>query len=151
MKGREGGSLQPVSLLMALVTSSEEAHVLAHRWKLSNNERKLGVFIVEHRALAYRADLEIKTCQDMLVDGVLRQSVLELLHYCNRLELASELEKWTVPKFPVNGRDLQSAGFKPGPGLGRMIRQLQSKWKESYFTLSKEELLETALREQQKH
>ena len=151
MKARETGVLQPVSLLMALISSPEEAHLLAQQWKLSNSDRKLGVLIVEHRALGYREDLQLKVCQDLLVDGTACKSVVELLHYCNRLELAEELEQWTVPKFPVNGRDLQSVGFKPGPGMGRMIRQLQDKWKVSYFTLTREDLLEAALRDQHKY
>lgn len=144
-----GGSLQPVSLLVSLVHTVQESNDLSQKWKLSNNERKLGAFVVQHRALAYKPDFQIKTCQDFLIDGVSCSSVVELLHYCDRPELASELEEWKVPKFPVNGRDLLSTGFKSGPALGRLIRQLQDKWKDSYFTLSKEELLEAAQREAQ--
>ena len=144
-----GGSLQSVSLLMSLVHSQEEADALCCSWKLSNNEKKLGTFVVEHRALGYKPDLQIKTCQDFLVDRVSLSFVLELLHYCDRQELATELQQWTVPKFPVNGRDMLSAGFKTGPALGKMMRQLHDKWKKSYFTLSKEELLEAACREAQ--
>ena len=139
-----GGTLQSVSLLMSLVHSKEEADTLCCSWKLSNNEKKLGTFVVEHRTLGYKPDLQIKTCQDFLVDGVSCSSVLELLHYCDRQGLATKLQQWQVPKFPVSGRDLLSAGFKTGPALGKMMRQLHEKWKESYFTLSKEELLENA-------
>ena len=144
-----GGTLQSVSLLMSLVHSKEEADALCSSWKMSNNEKKLGTFVVEHRTLGYRPDLRIKTCQDFLVDGVSRSSVLELLHYCDRQGLATELQQWKVPKFPVSGRDMLSAGFKTGPALGKKMRQLHDKWKESYFTLSKEELLETVCRENQ--
>ena len=139
--------LQPVSLLVSLVHTVQAAHDLALKWKLSNHERRLGAFLVEHRALGYKSDLQIKTCQDLLIDGAPCGSVVELLHYCDKPQLASELQQWKVPKFPVNGRDLQSVGFKPGPALGKVIRQLQSKWKDSYFTLSREELLEAAQRE----
>ena len=151
MKAREADTLQPVSLLMALVSSAEEAHLLALKWKLSNSERKLGVFLVEHRALGYRADLQLKSCQDLLVDGAPSRSVVELLLYCHRPGLAGETEKWSVPKFPVNGRDLQSAGVQRGPLMGRVLRQLRDKWKESYFTLSREELMDSALRDQHRH
>ena len=147
MRVRGCGDLQPVSLLMSLVLSPEEAHLLAQHWKLSNCEKKLGVFVVEHRQLGYREDLPVKVCQDLLVDGAQLKSVLELLLYCNRTALAHELEQWPLPKFPVNGRDLQLVGLKPGPGFGRMMKQLRAKWKESYFTLSKDDLLETAARE----
>ena len=142
-----GVILQPVSLLMALVQSQEEAHLLTQSWKLSNNEKKLGVFIVQHRSLGYKSDLQIKTCQDLLVDGAPCNTVVELLHYCDRPEMASQLQQWKVPKFPVNGRDLQSVGFKPGPGLGKILRHLHDKWKNSYFTLSKQDLLDSATRD----
>ena len=147
MRAREGATLHPVSLLMSLVSSPEEAHLLTHQWKLSNSERKLGVFIVEHRAMGYREDLQLKSCQDLLVDGVPCNTVVELLLYCSRVELVRELEQWEVPKFPVNGKDLLSVGYQRGPQLGKMLRELQTRWKDSYFTLSKDDLLETALKE----
>ena len=139
-----GATLQPVSLLVTLIHTVQEAYDLAHKWKLSNSEKRLGVFVVEHRALGYSPELQIKTCQDFLIDGVPCSSVVEMLHYCDRPGLARDLLHWKVPKFPVNGRDLQSAGYKPGPALGKAMRQLQEKWKESYYTLSREDLLQTA-------
>lgn len=143
--------LQPVSLLMALVHTEEEAYDLSHRWKLSNNEKRLGVFIVGHRRQAYDPDMPFKVCQDFLVDGVPRRTVVELLHYCSRDNLATELQEWRVPKFPLNGKDLQTIGFKPGPLLGRVLRHLQDKWKESYFTLDRDDLMERAEKERERH
>ena len=144
---RRGNSLKPVSLLMSLVGSVEEAHLLAQSWKLSNNDKKLGIFIVEHRAMGYKSDLQIKIFQDRLVDGVPCSLVVELLGYCDRSEMACELEQWQVPVLPVNGRDLQSVGVKPGRAMGKILQQLRDKWKDSYFTLSKQDLLEAAARE----
>lgn len=143
--------LQPVSLLMALVHTVEEAYDLAHRWKLSNNEKRLGVFIVGHRKQAYQPDMPSKACHDFLVDGVPRRTAVELLHYCGRDDLARELQEWKVPKFPLSGKDLQTIGFKPGPLLGRVLRHLQDKWKESYFTLDRDDLMESAEKERERH
>ena len=149
---RRGDSLKSVSLLMSLVHSVEESYLLAHNWKLSNNDKRLGVFVVENRALGYKSDLKIKTFQDFLVDGIPCSSVVEVLYYCDRPDIASQLQQWKVPIFPVSGKDLQSAGFKPGRDMGKMIKQLRDKWKESYFTLTRQDLLEVAIRENpQKH
>lgn len=52
------------------------------------------------------------------------------------------LESWTPPRFPVGGRDLREAGIPSGPELGRRLAELEKRWIESDFTLSKAQLLE---------
>ena len=141
-----GHTLQPVSLLMTLIHTVQEAYDLAHRWKLSTNEKRLGVTVVQHRDKAYHPTTQIKFYQDLLVDGVPLSSVLELLYYCGHDEMAGEIARWKIPKCPVNGKDLKEAGYKEGPAIGRLLKQLHSKWKDNYFTLSKEELLEVAVK-----
>ncbi len=75
------------------------------------------------------------------MDGVPLSSVLQLLHYCGHQEAATELRQWKVPRFPVNGRDLKEVGFKAGPELGLTLKALQRRWRESNFTLTREELV----------
>ena len=143
--------LQPVSLLMTLIHTVQEAYDLAHQWKLSNNEKRLGAFVVQHRDKAYHPDTSIKYYQDLLVDRAPLSSITELLYYCGHVDTAREIAEWRVPKFPVNGKDLQLAGVSAGPELGRILKLLQEKWKESYFTLSKEELMDFVVKTQAKH
>ncbi len=59
----QGNSLQPVSLLVTLIHTVGEAYDIAHHWKLSNNEKRLGVFVVEHRMKAYNSDTNMKYYQ----------------------------------------------------------------------------------------
>ena len=139
-----GHALQPVSLLVTLVRSVPEAYDLAHRWKLSNAEKRLGAFVAEHRAVAYSPDTPLKLFQDLLVDGAPQTSVLELLHYCDRGDLAAQLRRWPVPRLPVNGRDLKGVGVPAGRALGRLLEELGRAWKSSHFTLTREELLDIA-------
>ena len=146
-----GYSLQPVSLLVSLIHTVEEAYDLAHRWKLSNNEKRLGVFIVAHRGEAYEAGMPSKVWQDFLVDGVPSNTVLELLLYCGRGEMAVEMQQWKVPKFPVSGKDLKAMEFQPGPLMGSVLRELRDRWKESYFTLDHDELMQLAVKERERH
>ena len=139
-----GETLQPVTLLMSLIHTVQEAYDLAHAWKLSNDEKRLGVFVVQHRDKAYKAATPIKYYQDLLVDGSYLNSVTELLNYCDKVGMAEELKRWQVPKLPANGKDLKEVGFHPGTEMGSILRLLKIKWKESCFTLSKEELIEIA-------
>ena len=136
--------LQPVTLLVTLIHTVQEAYDLAHAWKLSNDEKRLGVFVVQHRQKAYNPDTPIKYYQDLLVDGALLGSVKELLHYCGNVMMAEQIMKWKVPKLPVNGKDLKEEGFHAGPEIGHALKHLTTKWKDSYYTMNKEELLEFA-------
>lgn len=138
--------LKPVSLLVALVHTVDEAYRLAEAWKLSNNEKGLGTFIVEHRTVAYCLDTSVKYFQDLVVDGTPLATVQELAYYCGRVEYAIRLSQWTVPSFPVNGTDLLAAGFKKGPTIGKLLGYLRQQWKESNFGLDKTELLSLALK-----
>ena len=142
---KEGGySLEPVSLLVALVHSVQEVSETVAAWKLSNREAKLGLFVAQHRAQAYIMDTPLKAYQDLLVDGYPLSLVAEVLLYCGREQLCRELQAWTVPRMPVNGHHLIEAGVPPGRSVGRQLNALLSRWKESYYTLNKQELLDIA-------
>ena len=51
------------------------------------------------------------------------------------------LAVWQVPDFPLKGQDLLAKGIASGPGLGQVLRQLETKWVASDFTLSRDDLL----------
>ncbi len=78
------------------------------------------------------------------MDGIPLTSVLELLAYCGLEETSKEIHDWRVPRFPVNGWDLKQKGLE-GRELGLLLKALRQRWKDSYFTLTKEELLGPAL------
>ena len=60
--------------------------------------------------------------------------------------MAGEVGKWieNMPKLPVTGKDLKAIGVGQGPEMGGLLKLLKNKWKESYFTMNREELLELA-------
>lgn len=134
-------ALHPVSLLIALVNGEAEAYRLTTAWKLSNHDRHLAKFVTIHRSAALDPSTPIKYYMDLLVDKAHIQSVLETLHYAGQHEMAEQVQGWPIPQFPISGKDLKEAGVQAGPELGRLLRRLHEKWKESYFTLTKEELL----------
>ena len=51
-------------------------------------------------------------------------------------------EQWSVPEFPLHGRDLIKSGLTAGPGLGGMLKKLETEWIASDFSLSKADLLD---------
>lgn len=55
-------------------------------------------------------------------------------------------EKWTRPEFPIGGLDLREAGMAPGPAMGNALRKAERAWVDSNFSLSKDNLLARAAR-----
>ena len=137
--------LDPVSLLVSLVSSPKEAEDLCRKWKLSNSERHTGVFVATHRSLGYKEATPLKHFQDLLVDGSSVHHVTEVLRYCGRDRDAKVIEQWTIPVLPVTGKDLKEAGLQAGPQMGRTLKFIKEKWKDSFYCLSKQELLEIGL------
>lgn len=49
----------------------------------------------------------------------------------------------TIPHvFPVSGKDLIAMGMKPGVNMGKILDTLKERWENSYFIISKENLLD---------
>ena len=139
---------QAVTLLVSLVDDVESIDFLAKKLKLSNAEKQFGTFIATHRQLRDHAEFPLKPYQDILVSyptkrgEQIRRQVIELLHYKGKPELVKDIAEWQLPEFPVNGNDLKRYNIKPGPTFGKVLNRLKELWKESYFKLSKQELLE---------
>lgn len=55
--------------------------------------------------------------------------------------LAALAERWRAPAFPLSGKDLVAAGIEPGPAVGKRLKELEARWVESGFSLSREDLL----------
>lgn len=51
------------------------------------------------------------------------------------------VESFKIPTFPINGQDLFELGFKAGPEMGKKIKQLETEWLSSNFTMTKQQLL----------
>ena len=146
LKSQNQYHLEPISLLVSLVATPNEAEDLSRRWKLSNSERLLGVFIAKHRTITYKETTPLKYFQDLLIDKALKEHVIEVLRYCGRRDDADYITKWKIPVLPVAGNDLIQAGVPTGPQMGRTLKFVKEKWKDSFYSLSKEELLEMALK-----
>ena len=51
------------------------------------------------------------------------------------------VELWSPPVFPLSGKDLVARGIAPGPEVGRRLQELEQRWIESGFSLSRDALL----------
>ncbi|XP_068745280.1 CCA tRNA nucleotidyltransferase 1, mitochondrial-like [Montipora capricornis] len=143
-------SLRPETLLCSLVKTTEEAEKLTEQWKLSNAEKAIGKFTTEHRKPKEK-EHSLKPYQDMLVSvpsaqmkNLLKSHIVELLHYQGQHELAEQINTWNIPVFPITGGHLKKLGLKPGPEFGKRLGKLKELWKDSYFTISEEDLLDKA-------
>ncbi len=56
--------------------------------------------------------------------------------------LLDAVEKYEPLVFPVTGGDLLALGLEKGPGLGEMLRDLETLWIDSGFSLDREALLD---------
>jgi tRNA nucleotidyltransferase/poly(A) polymerase len=50
-------------------------------------------------------------------------------------------DRWIRPVFPVAGKDLVARGLTPGPEVGKELKELEARWVESGFSLSRDALL----------
>ncbi|WP_417686549.1 CCA tRNA nucleotidyltransferase [Roseibium sp.] len=55
--------------------------------------------------------------------------------------LLERLRKFSVPVFPLKGKDLIDAGLRPGPEIGHQLKFLQSRWEASGYQLGRAELM----------
>jgi len=124
------------SYLARLATLVDNAN-LASKWRMSNDESSALKFM-----LAYKnKKITFDTAKNMLVDGISKEKVIMTLQFQNNFAVASQIRDWTIPDFPVVGRDLLDMGFKQGPDIGFKLKQAKEIWKKSGFKFSKEQIL----------
>lgn len=119
----------------------EDAVDVADRWKASGEEREAVAFSAPRIVRPYGRD----EARLDLVDGADVAVVAAILRTQGANEVAGEMEAWTVPPFPVKGRDLLDDGMKPGPAVGEAIRRMREAWVASDYVLEADELKAMAL------
>ena len=90
--------------------------------------------------LLYRAGSD--GCLDRLRHAIARE--LEAGHEeaaAGLRRLIAFAKEWRRPAFPVTGKDLVAQGIAPGPDVGRRLAELEQRWVEGGFELTRDELL----------
>lgn len=115
--------------------TAKDAEAWCRDWKLSTDVIDKVAFLVKMRDFWVSEHM----VEDLLVDGTPRDYVVSWVKTMGHdPEWA---ETFVPPVFPVNGQDLMGQGMKPGPDMGRKLKDLREAWKRSRFQLTKEELL----------
>lgn len=114
-----------------------EAAEFCRSWKMSAAETQKTTWIAQN----YYVIKDAHDVEDMINDGVNREWVKELV-YLNSGEYAkSIIQEYVKVEFPVKGQDLIDRGMKPGPMVGQVLAKMKADWKDSRYTLTRDELL----------
>lgn len=131
-------SKNPVTVLTSQIRGAERFELFADKYKLSNNERDLGMFLIRNTDRPWT----VETLQRMVnVERVSREYIeqIGIVYQLPVPYVDHVFENRSV--FPVNGYDLLTAGYRPGPGLGDELERLIDLWAESGYTMTKETLV----------
>lgn len=123
--------------LVLAAWQGDHAPGVLDRWKASTAERGTASFAAPRLHGRY----ELDDAKLDLVDGADLGLVLSILRTRDQGHLAEILREWTIPTFPLQGRDLIAAGMTPGKGVGDRLRALRDRWIASDFALDRDQLL----------
>ncbi|MBL4639229.1 MAG: CCA tRNA nucleotidyltransferase [Kordiimonadaceae bacterium] len=141
-----GQNSKPLLRLYLLFQPILEAKVLANWLKLSGKEYKFLKGI--ETALAYAfPDTDALRRRYIYKFGGKAAHVAAIWNGGDKAHsLLGVIADWTVPQFPIQGKDLLALGHSAGPGMGAALKKLEGGWVESDFSLSKQQLLMTMTR-----
>jgi tRNA nucleotidyltransferase/poly(A) polymerase len=147
--------------LMSIIPGHGDfADIVARRWKVSNAERERLTDWAGTGAIAPQlsdADLakRLYRGKPQAICDHIRLSIAagraraqsepaSLEDVASLVRLLRFAENWKRPKFPVTGSDMMAAGFGEGPHMGNVLRELERRWIDNGFKLSRETLLKEA-------
>ncbi|WP_273759296.1 CCA tRNA nucleotidyltransferase [Bartonella sp. ML70XJBT.G] len=154
-----GWKVDPLLRLESLLPPDPvRVHEMAQRLRLSHKETTR---LKEWAAL----EMIAQNCSEFFLQKLLylhgQQPVLDQLSlsiassYVDASEKSEALQKaedyvrlyqlaqrWQIPTFPVNGKDLIQKGFSKGVLLGKKLKELEMIWIESGFLMDRNALLE---------
>ncbi len=112
---------------------------IAKKWKFSNVEQSTLLTLVKNKNKELKKDVAEK----LIASGKNKYILAKLALLQGNKQLASYIEKFDAPDFPVSGNDLIAMGQTSGPELGQKLNYLKQKWMQSNFTATKDELLKS--------
>ncbi|XP_029173206.1 CCA tRNA nucleotidyltransferase 1, mitochondrial isoform X1 [Nylanderia fulva] len=139
-------TLKPVSLIVSMLKNENEVMTLHGRLKLSNSDRDLALFLVQHREYM-PCETPLKPYQRLIFvqpaskHELYREFVKEVLRYRGATDLLDELERWKIPRFPINGNAMRERVANQKL-IGEVFIHLKNMWVDEDFKLTEEQLLE---------
>jgi poly(A) polymerase len=127
----------PTFVIGTQLTTVDIALQFADHWKLSNAERAELVFFVTNKDKEHTP----QDIQDFIMDGVDKEWLEAVVDFQQDEDLHDYIHVVEFFPFPVTGKDLMQVGFEQGILLGQQLEKLRKEWKDSRYTLTKEQLL----------
>ena len=125
---------------------------------MSKGEQALLLWLIQNRskfASSFTASsTSTKPLKDAIVDDVSSlPHFLEWLKVENDRERLAEIERWSesIPVLPVSAFTLMMKGFQGGQAARNNLAKLNQLWKDSEFTLSKDELMRILEEDEEKN
>lgn len=114
---------------------------MAMKWKISTNEYNKILYLIKTRLNS----ITLKEAKKILVfDKVVDMNyIIARCERDNNLSIIDILNNWSIPHKPINGNDIINTKQNiSGINIGIMLKALYTKWVDSDFSLTKQELLE---------
>ncbi|XP_019618210.1 PREDICTED: CCA tRNA nucleotidyltransferase 1, mitochondrial-like isoform X1 [Branchiostoma belcheri] len=139
---------RPMTMVAALLEQPGQMDDIITRLKISIEERKTGLLVMQlRREGEQQTEQLLKHYQGIVLktpgteQKQMSDRVCEVLKYQGDASLLSELQTWTIPRFPVTGKHLMEKGIFFGAEVGWVKDKLVALWIESDCSLTFEELM----------
>lgn len=123
--------------LAKTMTPGNAEQVIA-RWKMSTDEANLLRFLDERRDTIADADYYVS---QVAMSNVSQAHAVNLFVMWERPADAQKLADFVLPEMPISGKDVLDLGVKPGPQVGKLLRQARLDWVGSNFFIGRQGLL----------
>ncbi|MBL29540.1 MAG: hypothetical protein CMM50_18575 [Rhodospirillaceae bacterium] len=144
--------VDPLRRLRALVMGStaDEALILAGRLRLSVARGRRLALMAAPSAVLSRGATSADLHQAIYRHG--REALFDwaLLGWADTppqegettwRQIVTEIRSWTIPVFPLTGRDVLERGLKPGRGVGRLLDAVETWWAERDYEPTRDQCL----------
>ncbi|XP_066305444.1 CCA tRNA nucleotidyltransferase 1, mitochondrial-like [Branchiostoma lanceolatum] len=139
---------RPMTMVAALLEEPGQIDDIIARLKISIEERKTGLLVMQLRREGEQQTAQpLKHYQDLILktpgseQKQMLERVCEVLKYNGDTAVLSELQSWTIPRFPVTGKHLLEKGVVFGLEVGWLKDKLVALWIDSDCSLTFEELI----------
>lgn len=140
-------SKNPILRLSALLCYNiEAANILVARWKLSNFDKNRLLFLCDPEN-AIHISTDEKNAKKLLRSWG-KENFLDIAMLGFAYGMDEEmfnhlyaLENWSIPDFPLKGKDLLPLGLEQGKKMGDFLKIAEEWWEENDYKASKQELL----------
>lgn len=136
----------PATLLSSFLSNDEDLVNVVMRLKLSNKQRDICMFILSNRD---NKNIHVPSLQRKLAStkrpeqANLQLCMMEFLRYTGNYEALQALESWSIPIFPISGKELIPLVKKP-KDMSILFDHLTKFWLDNNYTTDTELLMSEA-------